>query len=668
MVQRKVTYKSSIQPKTTLKTDSKHASLKPFIHNNDVKTKVVDLKTIKMKKSRSIKRPDVEFAGRPSTKTRLPPLQPTKTSTPKKNTLETEFKHATLKPSLQNYELQSINRQDVEFARRSSTKTPSPKKPLCSPHKSPNYMKSTNSSELHKVCKTSKLNKVRTLTRAPTFKTLGTKTHYFDVKRATCSSTLKDYKFPSYLELANGASEGKGTSVIKVCPYTYCSLNGHHHNTPSPPLKSFLSSRRKKLKTQKNVNDSDVGFDLKDRKDDFFVEIHVPTHEQVSEINFEDDMGMDSDSCVSLEQNLGDVEWVEGRVEDSEDEKLEVLLQKGCFGDEKVEVLNPKGHEDDEVDGEMLPYVYDEIMELLQFSDADTASDSEFTQTGDYTADQTVAEETIEEVTKAHSECLDSFEEHNEANGYESNEEIYTVEDTREGDTAHTVLQETRSIDVSVDDMGGDDSQAEVDNSEVENAEGASHEIVEEDELFVAEDVADSVNKAIWDQNDEDEYDLNEVKLDSIKNEEVTPLAAIRNETEEIDKGICSKGNDSIDDLLDHCSKLKKSARREKAIDDCEEDKDFNPRPPNFLPVEPEPDTEKVDLRHQDMDERRNAQDWMLDHALQQTVNQLAPARKRKVALLVEAFETVLPIPKYEPYMRRNSSVFSTARPVQACR
>ncbi|KAL2898363.1 Calmodulin binding protein PICBP [Bienertia sinuspersici] len=49
-------------------------------------------------------------------------------------------------------------------------------------------------------------------------------------------------------------------------------------------------------------------------------------------------------------------------------------------------------------------------------------------------------------------------------------------------------------------------------------------------------------------------------------------------------------------------------------------------------------------LRHQEMDERRNAEEWMLDHALQKTVNQLTPARKKKVALLVEAFETVVPV------------------------
>ncbi|KAJ8573638.1 hypothetical protein K7X08_010149 [Anisodus acutangulus] len=73
----------------------------------------------------------------------------------------------------------------------------------------------------------------------------------FNVERATCSSTLKEAKFPSYLELSPGGTESDGTSVFKVCPYTYCSLNGHHH-PPLPPLKCFLSARRRTLKTQRN--------------------------------------------------------------------------------------------------------------------------------------------------------------------------------------------------------------------------------------------------------------------------------------------------------------------------------------------------------------------------------------------------------------------------------
>ncbi|ERN10998.1 uncharacterized protein LOC18439182 [Amborella trichopoda] len=73
-----------------------------------------------------------------------------------------------------------------------------------------------------------------------------------NINRSTCSSTLKDSKFPTYVALHPGGTESEGTSVFKVCPYTYCSLNGHHHD-PLPPLKQFLSARRRLLRTQKSL-------------------------------------------------------------------------------------------------------------------------------------------------------------------------------------------------------------------------------------------------------------------------------------------------------------------------------------------------------------------------------------------------------------------------------
>ncbi|KAL8109611.1 uncharacterized protein LOC141675024 [Apium graveolens] len=105
-----------------------------------------------------------------------------------------------------------------------------------------------------------------------------------------------------------------------------------------------------------------------------------------------------------------------------------------------------------------------------------------------------------------------------------------------------------------------------------------------------------------------------------------------------------------------------------KPVAELEDIRDFNPREPNYLPVEPDLEAEKVDLRHQMIDERKNAEEWMVDYALRQAVTNLAPARKRKVSLLVEAFEKVLPTPKYETHPRRTSPTFVHAGTVQACR
>ncbi|XP_057496248.1 calmodulin binding protein PICBP-like [Actinidia eriantha] len=103
------------------------------------------------------------------------------------------------------------------------------------------------------------------------------------------------------------------------------------------------------------------------------------------------------------------------------------------------------------------------------------------------------------------------------------------------------------------------------------------------------------------------------------------------------------------------------------SVENLEDPRKFDPREPNYLSIKPDPEAEKVDLRHLSMDETKNAEEWMLDYAIRQAVTKLAPARKRKVALLVEAFEKVMPIPKYESHLSHTQAAFAHARPIQAC-
>ncbi|KAL6843056.1 hypothetical protein ACP4OV_027130 [Aristida adscensionis] len=102
-------------------------------------------------------------------------------------------------------------------------------------------------------------------------------------------------------------------------------------------------------------------------------------------------------------------------------------------------------------------------------------------------------------------------------------------------------------------------------------------------------------------------------------------------------------------------------SRRRRTPEEEEYMRGFNPRAPNFLPLELDPDEEKVDLRHQMMDERKNAEEWMIDYALRRAVTNLAPARKKKVELLVQAFETVL------PHEQEDRKSITPTRHVQAC-
>ncbi|XP_073043148.1 uncharacterized protein [Primulina eburnea] len=92
-----------------------------------------------------------------------------------------------------------------------------------------------------------------------------------------------------------------------------------------------------------------------------------------------------------------------------------------------------------------------------------------------------------------------------------------------------------------------------------------------------------------------------------------------------------------------HWSNLKKWILLQRFIRELEKVRKFNPKKPLPLPLSPVAEAEKVNLRPLALDEKKRGEEWMLDYAIRQAVNQLAPTQKRKVALLVKAFETVVP-------------------------
>uniref|UniRef100_A0ACD5TAF0 Uncharacterized protein n=1 Tax=Avena sativa TaxID=4498 RepID=A0ACD5TAF0_AVESA len=126
--------------------------------------------------------------------------------------------------------------------------------------------------------------------------------------------------------------------------------------------------------------------------------------------------------------------------------------------------------------------------------------------------------------------------------------------------------------------------------------------------------------------------------------------------------GMNLKGDVYVDPTESDISPRKRLiiAGRRRAPEEEEHMRGFNPRAPNFLPLELDPDSEKVDLKHQTAEDRKNAEEWMIDYALRRAVNNLG-GRKKKVELLVQAFETVLPHDEDE---KKN---ISPTRPVQAC-
>ncbi|KAL6853431.1 hypothetical protein ACP4OV_019460 [Aristida adscensionis] len=126
---------------------------------------------------------------------------------------------------------------------------------------------------------------------------------------------------------------------------------------------------------------------------------------------------------------------------------------------------------------------------------------------------------------------------------------------------------------------------------------------------------------------------------------------------------------DVSSDCADEATSLRKKvtiARRRKSQEGGDQMRPFKPKAPDFLPAVTGPEAEKVDLRHQMMSDRRNAEEWMVDYALRKAVKKLARAQKRKVEMLVQAFETVLPTVANEknPVQQDDATL---SNPLQAC-
>ncbi|KAJ7972164.1 Calmodulin-binding domain [Quillaja saponaria] len=131
------------------------------------------------------------------------------------------------------------------------------------------------------------------------------------------------------------------------------------------------------------------------------------------------------------------------------------------------------------------------------------------------------------------------------------------------------------------------------------------------------------------------------------------------------EKAEAKMGNKS-NQMQNGWSNLKNIILLKKFVKALEKVRNINPHKPKTLPSKPDPEAEKVYLRHQTAEERKNAEEWMLDYALQQVISKLAPVQKQRVALLVEAFETVVPLPEIDSSPRCQAAVATQANTVRA--
>lgn len=802
---------------TSFKPTSSFCCSSSSSQNADGKNRAADLKK-KMKKSRAIQQLSdfVDLNSSPVRKNVSLPGKPPPTNC--SNVLE--IKQSQNQPS-------PIRTSDGSPNYMKSTscfdarKEGSRNSGICSDSKKPRRRSTENSNHVSvsglkptkclTKCSSGKL--VRTLAKTASFKKSSRVALCADMNsnRATCSSTLKDSKFPAYLMLSSGATESEGTSAMKVCPYTYCSLNGHRH-APLPPLKCFLSARRHLLKTQKNlkVEPSDCGVKRVDEEmtPEIFVEIYAEnkvdgaglvdqervmngdfvgvssstvddesSNEEESKLVADNvyDGSMDSEVGLIEEVNEGIFfdgdeydddagstdtemeEWEEQRflsmesdgldeVEDQSNGEIGGLLGEiGLYNGEIVvsgDVVDSKGvsfgteEEFNEKSGDFEEQFYVGDSELNHHLDWEVEEASQVSESLSF--DQlSYLEDAFDEMDatqadverKAEIEYLElilnsELEAEVEETRYgteeaSNNDHGKQFDDANDGDDVtdgdyvkfnegycgiqEEVLQFDRQLpdhdlalqedilnvhidnqmesEKQLDDANHGDEAAEAENS----GQGSSDKLLRvhlSDEQ--CQDISATSNKNSRAEQEEtesstvqemagiDEPSDSNTEETCLNESSVVPIDIVKGKDRANSSVKAAKSSRTAIDSsqeLDISGKNWKLNRKSKSLEDESEDpRNFNPQEPNFLPLVPDPEAEKVDLKHQLIDDRRNAEEWMLDYALQRTVTKLAPAKKKKVALLVEAFESVMPTSRYEIHLQNNApGAFTQTKRIQAC-
>ncbi|KAF5474216.1 hypothetical protein F2P56_006131 [Juglans regia] len=605
------------------------------------------------------------------------------------------------------------------------------------------------------VTRASSLRPVRVLTKMGTFKSKKSSTEKCcqicqspnsSMHKATCSSILKDSKFPSSLELElqPGEHESAGTSVMKVCTYTYCSLHGHHHNA-APPLRRFISMRRRLPKTQKSMkrqcqfsngkrsgnrknelqanqmlNNGDLAVanatraisPVKQKEGrDLFVKIQAEdpkgmangvgasggedenlcdleyqgemllsdtTHSNMSEATHEDrkeeKIGTSNNGEAEANSILTDktrrptddefLELSGSNSIGSSDFDLESLEEKITGNEEKKGELEPE-HElfhKISTQSDSMPNRINDAKHKMQFKNQKYIGMWHLMYKhavvginrkvgNQLPLEELKDEEQVKDTNNLlgtnHCSSSEGFSEIGKGTSRESHDPDNQKNEIRQNEAIKLVQKAFDDI------LLRDFQDYPMDDASISSSISSDRELFEKSNGEGREwSISASYEPA---------------KDSMVQNPETTWLKADSISTPKEERSASNVRNESDQKAPKSWSYLKKLILFNRFFKALEKVKNFNSRGPRYLSLKPGPEAEKVHLRHQTTDERKSTEEWMLDNALQQVISKLAPAQKRKVALLVEAFESVLPLSEVETSQRSNSAVCTRANPIQAC-
>ncbi|KAJ6380844.1 hypothetical protein OIU77_029694 [Salix suchowensis] len=508
-----------------------------------------------------------------------------------------------------------------------------------------------------------------------------------------------DSKFPNHLELQPGGSESEGNSIVKVCPYSYCSLHGHRHSDVHQ-LKRFVSMRRRLLKTQRSMKSesrssrrakhsgiSKKGTQTSQSAYCGDLAVLETAHDKMAvSSSFGRKAGPRAESKSARGgddrdyRNVTRVTENQTLPEEADEGRIASLNLNVFKGDSQLSTAKAKASTSVADERPNKPLNLNRFVEHIEIdnmvssasigkpSQEETAANEEKNQDAvqdywflgadsehDYTVDtghknpgdkqkhmglwnliyqHMASGVAAEDGTRSH---LNKAKEEEEE------------ENTLPGTNKSGSFQDFSSADHSIDEDNHDEHSWKIQQYQrdaIKLVQEAFERILSEIPDHPADDVSatsdTTSDKELAENNHGEDRQLNiSTSYDSGRDSMVQEPEEMRLKADNaFQKEKAVKSNQQTPTRWSNLRKILILKRFVKAF---EKVRNFSPRKPRYLHVEADPEAEKVHLRHQTMGERKNSEEWMLDHALQQVISTLAPAQKRKVALLVQAFETVTP-------------------------
>lgn len=503
-------------------------------------------------------------------------------------------------------------------------------------------------------------------------------------ERATCSSTIKGSKIPDSVEHEHehehGESDSKILPVMKVCPYTYCSLHGHRH-APAVPLKQYMSKKRRSMKGQKSTKSKSLspleGKHSRDVKEGIHENQRVSTGNSENQKTASNNHGGITSKGKNIE--MDGLTGATGGLSDTcktttSDAPVESLALKSVLSSDSVDdtlegqiAANEEKNEDSKPDGRCL-----QGLPPLEDSDPNCTSDAlQETQMEKrkyirmwHLIHQSVVSSTA---TKSGTPL------HVNGAGAEQVGNANTLLWGKSYDSYQGFSKTSQDMDME----GNDEGRQKMELCQIDAVKLVQEAI---DGILLPEtgDYS-SDDKSINGDIDSEQGPLERNRAEGGDRSIFTPTDSAKDSRSSPDiiwpraDGIITQDEENTVPKVESkfnqrtpskWSNLKKLILFKRFIKALEKVSTFSPREPRYLPLEPDPKAEKISLRHQSAEERKSAEEWMLDYALRQVVAKLTPARKKRVQMIVQAFETVIPLSENGTNPGLNASVSTHTNPI----